>query len=79
MIGKITFRACKALCTQARRKAAGRQGIQGALAPTLLNDSCLAPAAREEADRAEAEAMYSLALARPPPRHARSAGWCLVA
>lgn len=60
------------LNTQSRRKCEGLQG--GAVAANVLNDQCLAPSHREEVDRAEAEAMYSLALARPSPRPSRPLG-----
>jgi len=55
------------LNTQTRRKVGSTR--EGAVTATLLNEHCLAPTRREEVDRAEAEAMYSLALARPAPPH----------
>ena len=60
------------LNTQTRRKVGSKR--EGAVTATLLNEHCLAPTRREEVDRAEAEAMYSLALARPAPLHPNPLG-----
>ena len=56
------------LNTQAKRRAVGGEGRHGAVSANLHNDLCLGPSRREEADRAEADAVHSLALARPRPR-----------
>jgi len=53
------------LNTQSKRKVVTGDR-DTAVAANLLNEQCLAPAQRTEADRAEAEAMYSLSLSRPP-------------
>merc|ERR1712080_306587 len=53
------------LNTQSKRKVlTGDRDT--AVAANMLNEQCLAPAHRTEADRAEAEALYSLSLSRPP-------------
>jgi len=49
------------LNTQTKRRLAGGDG--GTLQASLHNPHCVAPVDREEADRAEAEGMYSSALA----------------
>lgn len=51
------------LNTQTKRKLLG--GEVGATQASLHNPHCVAPIDREEADRAEAEGMYSSALAAP--------------
>eukprot|EP00092_Neocalanus_flemingeri_P024308 GFUD01026364.1.p1 GENE.GFUD01026364.1~~GFUD01026364.1.p1 ORF type:complete len:333 (+),score=124.74 GFUD01026364.1:44-1042(+) len=51
------------LNTQTKRRLAGGEEGAGATQASLHNPHCVAPVDREEADRAEAEGMYSSALA----------------